>query len=72
MKRKMEKEATTSSEQGIGAAEQKKKRRSSEGEKGHDDRSSRGEGNRNRKMGKKALAPSNLAQPIAVVRNDDI
>ena len=72
MKRKMEKEATTSSEQGIRAAEQKKKRRSSEGEKGHDDRNSRGEANRNRKMGKKALAQSNLAQSIVAVWNDDI
>ena len=72
MKQKMEKEATTGLEQGIEAAEQKKKRRSSEREKGHDDRSSRGEGNRKRKMGKKALAPSNLTQPIATVRNDDI
>ena len=72
MKQKMEKEATTGSEQGIGAAEQKKKRRSSEGEMGHDDRNSRGDGNRKRKIGKKALTPSNLTQPISAIRNDDI
>ena len=77
MKRKMEKEATTGSEQ-LGArsrgSEQQRRRREEEvrGRRGHDDRSSRGEGKRKRKMGKKALTSRNLTQPIAAVRNDDI
>ena len=70
-----EEEATIGSEQlgarSRGSEQQRRRREKVRGRRGHDDRSSRGEGKRKTNMGEKSLA-NNLSQPNAAVVNDGI